>query len=320
MSGDTEKPLSSVLPSLRSQIQQVSPEVEAMTSVYCMLGGANNAGFVWHYGGLNGRQEWLTKLAPPVLLDRERFFLERVCQQASGAELVPRLISHGTLADTSLAQLTTERLSPGKVTLGDALRLYQKMGELGNSVFGQPGAGAGTDYPPLNDGTPIRDMMVHWVKQPQSESSRTFLRGFFDQLKQRCPENIASIDEVQAKLLAFLQSAPPLDASAFGLIHGDFKPANILFDAQGQPKLIDCQYFEYGLRQWDLAFFLSKQKKPLGHFMESVAQTLNWSEQERMWLAICYVLAVCLRLNKSNFDKQWKRYLFPALKCLKNTC
>ncbi|WP_160326781.1 phosphotransferase family protein [Thiomicrospira sp. WB1] len=262
---------------------------------------------------MNGQLDWLTKLAPPEALNRERFFLDRLGQQVAGSDWVPKLVSDGALVEGVLAQLTTERLLPAKVTLDDAMRLYQKMGDLGGGVFNQDGILSQGDYPPLKGGTPIRDMIVHWVKQPQSGPGRVFLQGFFERLKQRCPENIASIDEVQAKLLAFLQSAPPLDASAFGLIHGDFKPANILFDAQYQPKLIDCQYFEYGLRLWDLAFFLSKQKKPLGHFMEPMAQALNWSQQERRWLAVCYVLAVCLRLNPSNFDKQWARFLRPAL-------
>jgi Ser/Thr protein kinase RdoA (MazF antagonist) len=62
--------------------------------------------------------------------------------------------------------------------------------------------------------------------------------------------------EGAAERVAHRLAELPRGAGEFGLIHGDLHPANVRFDAKGEPTLFDFDLAGYGWRAYDLIIFL----------------------------------------------------------------
>jgi Ser/Thr protein kinase RdoA (MazF antagonist) len=58
-------------------------------------------------------------------------------------------------------------------------------------------------------------------------------------------------ERVRRRLMALPRTSPE-----YGLCHGDLHPANVCFDAAGQPTLFDFDCMGYGWRAYDLTVFL----------------------------------------------------------------
>jgi hypothetical protein len=98
-----------------------------------------------------------------------------------------------------------------------------------------------------------------------------------------------------------------------GLVHGDFKQQNILNDFN-RYKVIDCQYYTYGIRLWDLAFLYSKDECGFEYIKSNISafRSLN----ERLLLVFFYLLASLINVKKKRMNKVIIKKISPALEYL----
>ena len=102
----------------------------------------------------------------------------------------------------------------------------------------------------------------------------------------------------------------------YGLVHGDFKKENIMTDEEGNFKVIDLQYFTYGIRVWDLAFYYSKESRGFTELYPKLLQSFSWRKIERDTFIFFYLVASALHVKKKNIQKIASLKLEPAIKCL----
>jgi len=71
------------------------------------------------------------------------------------------------------------------------------------------------------------------------------------------------MDWIEEALSKIRLNIGTVEKESLGFVHGDFKPSNMMLSRKGNLKLIDFQYWCYGIRVWDLAFFYQNKKKGL---------------------------------------------------------
>jgi hypothetical protein len=276
------------------------------------LGGANNLGFLVHRSEPQMKPLWVTKFAYADMVVREEYFLQ--WHQANIIEsqaIAPALKGIGSLGDSNIEFMTVETLyPPGKIGLADAVALYAKMQAVGELFVSQHGGE--NPFPQMTGGSRIRDLLLSFVCQIGKPASRYYVQDFFEQRRQVNPQHRREIDAVEETVSQFLDTVGRPDDSMLGLIHGDFKAANMMRDAHGNLKLVDFQYYQIGVRVWDLAFFMSKQKRSFDDIFSELHSHRDFSDKERSLLLCCYVLAVMLHLAPSNFKYKYRHHLQPA--------
>lgn len=99
----------------------------------------------------------------------------------------------------------------------------------------------------------------------------------------------------------------------YGLVHGDFKKQNIMQTDQGGYRVIDLQYYTYGIRLWDIAFYYSKNKSGFIEVLKIIIRDYSLSEHEKFVFALLFIVASSLHLKKKNSVKTMKKYINPAI-------
>lgn len=99
----------------------------------------------------------------------------------------------------------------------------------------------------------------------------------------------------------------------YGLVHGDFKKKNIMADEKGNYKVIDLQYFTYGIRIWDLAFYYSKDSRGFEEIYHKLLQNFSWTKIESATFIVFYIIASILHIKTKNCQKIVKFKLDPAI-------
>jgi thiamine kinase-like enzyme len=93
-------------------------------------------------------------------------------------------------------------------------------------------------------------------------------------------------------------------------VHGDFKPQNILTDNDGY-KVIDCQYYTYGIRLWDLAFLYSKDVNGFSRIINHIdAHDLR---DEKLLLVFFYLIASLMSVKQKRAKKIIEMKIIPAV-------
>ncbi len=292
----------------------VGEAVPLVESRFAGLGGVNNLGFLVHRIAPKNKPLLVTKLAYADMVVREEYFFQ--WHQANIMEsqsIAPALKVIGSLGDSSIEFMTMEALyPPGKVGLIDAVELYRKMQAVSKPFVRQHITGK--QFPQMAGGSRIRDLLLSLVCQFGTQSSQQYIKGFFEQRKQSIPQHRREIEVVEKTVRPFLVKFGRPDDSILGLIHGDYKAANMMRDIDGNLKLVDFQYYQVGVRVWDLAFFMSKQKRDFDDAFFELNSLIDFSGKERQLLLCCYILAVMLHLAPTNFKKKYKHHLSPALR------
>ena len=286
--------------------------VAIQKSKFYLPGGSNNFGFFQHQ--LSGSSlQLLSKISTPVLLDQEKTFFKwhQDRFRKSEGSFAPKYLTNGCIGNPcELEFVTIEYLeSVKKASLNQAWDLFDR-------------AEKGRDFLEVSDqshielgGSRIKDVLSNFVANQDNESAARYISEFFQKRKLSLSGKAGVIDEIEKVLLAQISSEFPLQKDLYGFVHGDFKKANMLQNKQGKLLLIDFQYVCYGLRLWDLAFFLSKEKKRFEDCVLLILDKLE-SRQEKMVLVLCYVLAVMLHPNQKNFDKSYEAKIKPAIEFL----
>lgn len=286
-----------------------------LTSEYKMLGGANNFGFLSHTltpntkGAKGEKGHWVTKFTLIDMVKRESFFLQwHQAHIELKKQFAPEWLATGQLGDSTISFMVMECLDPIKSPdFQQVAELYQRC-QKGKAIFQKIDS-----VPVLESGSRIRDVLVNLVCQFDSPNAKLFLKNYFVERKAQLLNFEKEMDEIQDTLNESLKEIGTVENEALGFVHGDFKASNMMVSAESILKLIDFQYWCYGIRVWDLAFFLSKQKTSFQKTVLVFIELLDLSEQEKKLMMFTYVIAVLLHPKSKQFKWQFKHQISPAL-------
>ncbi len=172
----------------------------------------------------------------------------------------------------------------------------------------------------LEGNTKIKSILVSLVCQLETEDAKQFTIEFFQERKMLLECSSGLYDNINELIHMYFSHIFEDDISfMYGLIHGDFKKQNILADKQSNLKVIDLQYFTYGVRIWDLAFYYSKDKREFSIIYSLLLRSFTWTKIERETFIIFYLIASSLHLKAKNAEDISHRKLEPAVRCFFNS-
>lgn len=293
-----------------------------LTTHYKMLGGSNNLGFLSHEWPSQALLQtlpqtkccWITKFALNEMLKRESFFLQwHQINVATKKQFAPEWLTAGKLGESNVSFIVTERLTPIKSpSFKQVAELYRAC-KAGGGIFQTT-----KTLPLLESGSRIRDVLLHLVSQFDSPEAKVFLGQYFGERKGLLLAYQTEIEQIQKTLDKAFLVIGTIKQESLGFVHGDFKASNMMLCNEKRLKLIDFQYWCYGVRVWDIAFFLSKQKMSFDQTVPVFMHFLTLSEQEKKLLVFFYTMAVLLHPKPKQFKWQFKNQLLPALTVLNN--
>lgn len=267
---------------------------------YQSLGGSNNFGFVI-FTSCNKKNDWITKIAPEMLLRREAlFFKYHKNNLKENIGFAPDCMGYGLFKETDLEFLTLERLDKAKnITSDQVFELYSRS-ENGQKLFD---SGLLKEARELESGTRIKDILISLVCDFNSEKAKNYIDDFFIERIEKLTDYSDELRNIQLVVKRSYELLRDVDESLIGFVHGDFKGSNMMLDSSKQLRSIDFQYYCQGIRVWDLAFYFSKSKLSFSEGMEPILNKLS-TENERKYLVFFYIFAVLLHLKPSALKKK----------------
>jgi hypothetical protein len=274
------------------------------------LGGVNNLGMLIHYSIIHNRAVAISKIEENSLAEREYRFLVwqeryRKCALSAVPIGVAKIQDYTCFISSVLAQ-------PQSFSYSLAERLFQTMGQDSEllSHLALNGSKEGlTDE--IDGSTKIKSILVNIVSQFNTENSGIFYKTFLlerESLFFTNPVMFSKLTSVMSDLYDYLVTR---DLKSYeGLVHGDFKPQNILQDGEVY-KAIDCQYYTYGIRLWDLAFLYSKDEGGFDKVKFRI-DTLKKID-EKLFVLFFYLLASLINVKKKRARTTINNKLIPAL-------
>ena len=302
---------------LNSDLQNVlNRKVESQITFY---GGFNNLFFVQHF--LDGKLKFITKVAPTKLTLRERSFFDWQQKNISSVDCIaPNMLLYKELKVGSMSSLTMECLSLPKEYRPDAIiELYNRMGRLSESLPTFPGVkkvGNILQFE-FEAKTKITSIIKYIVTQLHDPQAYIAAADFMDARSDIFESRKDEFEELKNFLLDSQFIKHKLDFEKhYGFLHGDFKRSNILSDTDDDLKVIDMQYYNYGARLWDMAFYCSKEKDGFEESYMKFILPLELDEIELRIFVFFYILAALLHVKKSNLKKMLCLKAFPAIESL----
>lgn len=279
------------------------------------LGGVNNHGMLLHYSVQSLEPVAISKIEESSLAEREYRFLiwqKDYRDNTLGAEPLGLI----DVLEPEYSCLVTSVLShPQVFSYSKAQQLFHALGQQPENVslLALTGKKEGLKDE-INDSTKIKSILVHLVSQFGTDNSEIFYKNFLQERE----ELFKSHREIFLSLQVLMDDAFTLlksyDLANYeGLVHGDFKPQNIMRYIDSY-RVIDCQYYTYGIRLWDLAFLYSKNEK-----FYQIEQGIDEFEriEERLFMIYFYLLAIVANAKKKRMAKILPNQLLPGLEYLK---
>jgi serine/threonine protein kinase len=99
----------------------------------------------------------------------------------------------------------------------------------------------------------------------------------------------------------------------YGLVHGDFKPKNILAYPSGDYKLIDFQHYTYGIRVWDLSFYYSRDKREFNSIIKTIEEKYCSLRIFPILFVFFYMIASTIHIKEKNHKKIINKKFKPAI-------
>jgi hypothetical protein len=274
------------------------------------LGGVNNLGMLIHYSIIHNKAVAISKIEENSLAEREYRFLVwqeryRKCALSAVPIGVAKIQDYTCFISSVLAQ-------PQSFSYSLAERLFQTMGQdselLSHLALNGSKEGLSDE---IDDSTKIKSILVNIVSQFNTENSGIFYKTFLlerESLFFTNPVMFSKLTSVMSDLYDYLVTR---DLKSYeGLVHGDFKPQNILQDGEVY-KAIDCQYYTYGIRLWDLAFLYSKDEGGFDKVKFRI-DTLKKID-EKLFVLFFYLLASLINVKKKRARTTINNKLIPAL-------
>jgi hypothetical protein len=274
------------------------------------LGGANNYGMLMHYFE-NNNAVAISKIEENILAEREYRFLKwqkDYRDNSLSAEpfgLTPVL---GTKYSCFISSVLEH---PKQFSYTKAECLFDNLGQHPDLLSKLALSKIKKDLKDeLDDSTKIKSILVHLVSKFGTINSEKFYKRF---LLDR--ENIFSNDHdafinIKSLMDEVFSKLKNCDLEHYeGLVHGDFKSQNILEDDAAY-KVIDCQYYTYGIRFWDLAFLYSKDSGGFKNIKIYLEKLLSFEEKSLM--LFFYVIASLINVKKKRASAVMKNKISPA--------
>jgi hypothetical protein len=274
------------------------------------LGGVNNLGMLIHYSIKNNKAVAISKIEEHSLAEREYRFLVwqekyRKCALSAVPIGIAKIQEYTCFISSVLAQ-------PQLFSYPLAERLFQIMGQdsalLSHLALNGSKEGLSNE---IDDSTKIKSILVNIVSQFNTENSGIFYKKFLLDRESLFFDNQVMFYKLNSVMNDLYDYLVTRDLKSYeGLVHGDFKPQNILQDGEVY-KVIDCQYYTYGIRLWDLAFLYSKDD---GGF-NKIKSRIDALEKidEKLFVLFFYLLASLINVKKKRARTTIDNKLIPAL-------
>lgn len=308
------KSLESIVFDVESLLKNKLKTTQKLKTRFKLMGGANNLGMLLHCG-VDGNPIYISKIEGCYLAGRELNFLEWQNQIPAQQHVAPALLGQLKLGGNNFCALVMQALKPPLVyDATKVIDLYQRMGHLSGSV-------ARLDHTeaeklrilPIEPNTKITKVIHYVVSQLHNEQAFDYAAKFLDERSlsfKGYESEFAQIYDFTVSLKSITQD---FDRNLYyGLLHGDFKKSNILEDAQGVFKVVDLQYYSYGVRLWDMAFYCSKETSHFEISYEDLIKPLRLNPQQQKVFLLLYILASLLHVNQKNIKKILRKKVKPA--------
>lgn len=303
--------ISEFMRDVQGRLNENYPELRIKKSRFVNLGGFNNSGMIFHSDEEGVRA--FTKLQPKALAEREWRFQHWQYTELNNSIAV-RPFLHDNVMGSDLGWVSTEVLNPAKVIEdSELLDLYRRLNVSTDSLGQLSLVGNGIRLSEeLVPDTKIKSLLLHLVSGVGNRDDIDALKEFFNL---RCDlfRGVISLEEFLA-IAHDVYNDTELDK---GLVHGDFKPQNIMRDNNGLLKVIDLQYYTYGRRIWDLSFYYSKSARSFHEIIKNASLDFS-SPSEKQAFTFYYLVASALNVKRKRYNKIRKSKLNDAAAVLRS--
>lgn len=286
----------------------------SLTSELVFLGGFNNLFFIEHRE--KNQIKYISKIGVNHLLERENIFFEWQ-QVVESSAITPKKIDFRQINNSLLSCLTMSYMTVCKeIKPTSLLVLYKLLGQ--QSMFLSTLKNAeknkfGYQFERFGD-TKILMLLNEFVTQLHLPSSFQYIKSYLFERKNLFSDYPDVLIQINRLVCQVDHHRQINDVTLYyGLIHGDFKKGNFVQDDRGDLKVIDLQYYQYGARLWDLAFFCSKEKMDFTQIKEKIVLPLNISNFEKELFSLFYIVALLLHAKKNSIGSLTVQKILPAL-------
>jgi hypothetical protein len=275
------------------------------------LGGANNHGMILHYSIQSNQPVAISKIEESTLAEREYRFL--VWQKGHRANtLAAEPIGLTPVSAQGYSCLITSVLQHPKVfSYLQAQQLFHLLADQPEKVDQLSLMGNKESLKDeIDDSTKIKSILVNLVSQFGTDGADEFYKTF---LKERewifdsYPNFYMKLQHLMKSFYETLKSYDMVDYE--GLVHGDFKRQNIM-EHNDSYRVIDCQYYTYGIRLWDLAFLYSKDASGFDNIREQIDKASLF--EEKLLIIFFYIIASLINVKKKRAGAVVKCQILPA--------
>ena len=315
-----EKALGTDITSVRQTIEQalvknlgIQLDIE---SSYDDLGGINNIGIFTHKLKIHKNIFAISKLQKTTGAKREYTFQ---CWQRDNLNnrLTAKAFLLGTFENKGYSWVTSEALYiPKKILDSEIKALFDRLDTPVDKLEQLSNDGCAESLKTgLEDNTKIKSILVNLVCQLETEHAEQFTKKFFQEREQLLRYSKGLYENINDLITMYFAHVFKEDIFfMYGLIHGDFKKQNILADKKNNLKVIDLQYFTYGIRIWDLAFYYSKDNREFSAIYSLLLRSFDWTGIEKNTFIVFYLMASSLHLKSKNAEYIIRLKLEPAVR------
>jgi hypothetical protein len=274
------------------------------------LGGANNHGMLLHYSVLTGKPIAISKIEESSLAEREYRFLSWQKDYRANS-LCAEPVGLTPVSEQGFRCLITSVLEhPQIFSYSQAQQLFHVLGQQPEKVSFLSLIGEKESLrKEINDSTKIKSILVHLVSQFSSDNAENFYKAFLQEREGLFESNQNLFITLQSLMNSIYTKLKSYDMTVHeGLVHGDFKQQNIM-EYDDSYRVIDCQYYTYGIRLWDLAFLYSKDENGFDNVKQQI-EKLPLTE-EKLLIIFFYLIASLINVKKKRSNKVIKSQLFP---------